>query len=189
MPRELYARGMRAGRLAAGVALLLLCAPAAEAQQRIGYVDSNYILERVPEYQTAQQQLDRLAQQWQTELQTVTSEIDELEQDFAVRELLYTDDERERRRRAIADRKRDRDNLRNRYFGAEGELFREQTRLPRPIQERVLEAIEEVARDGNFDFVFDKSGDYLFLFARTQHDLSDRVLEELGIDTVRLPGR
>jgi len=163
--------------------------PEVEAQQRIGYVDSHYILDRVPEYQTARQQVDRLAQQWQTELDGITAEIQEMERDFAVRELLFTEDERDRRRRDIADRRREKDALRTRYFGPEGELFREQNRLMRPVQERILEAIEEVARDANFDYVFDKSGDYVFLFARSQHDLSDRVLEELGIDTARQAGR
>lgn len=171
--------------LTAGV----LFASGAQAQQRIGHVDSNYILERIPEYQTAQQQVDRLAQQWRAQIEEVGGEVHEMEREFSARELLYTDEERERRRQAIADRRREQDALRVRYFGPEGELFREQNRLMRPIQERVLEAIEEVARDSNFDYVFDKSGDYLFLFARTQLDLSDRVLEELGIDAARAAGR
>jgi outer membrane protein len=173
---------------AALLALLIMGGPA-EAQQRLGYVDSDFILERIPEYQTAQQELDRLAQQWQSQLADLKTEIEELEQDFIARELLYTDEERTRRRAAITDRRREHDNLRTRYFGPDGELFREQTRLLRPVQERVLEAIEIVARDGNYDYVFDKSGDFLFLYARTQHDLSDRVLEELGIDTAGRAGR
>jgi outer membrane protein len=175
--------------LAAALLAIAAMAPLAHAQQRIAYVDSEYILERVPEYQTAQQQVDRQAQQWQAELDEAAAEILELERDFAAREILYTDDERERRRTDITDRRRAKDALRLRYFGPEGELFREQTRLMRPVQERILEAIEEVARDGNYDFVFDRSGDYLFLYARPQLDVSDRVLEELGIDAARAPGR
>lgn len=178
-----------AGAAVLATLILLVGASDLAAQQRLGYVDSDFILQRVPEYQTAQQELDRLAQQWQTQMSELKSEIEELEQDFIARELLYTDDERERRRATITERRREHDNLRTRYFGPDGELFREQTRLLRPIQERVLEAIETVARDGNYDYVFDKSGDFLFLYARTQHDLSDRVLEELGIDIAGRPGR
>jgi outer membrane protein len=169
-------------RTALVVVLAALAAGPAMAQQRIGYVDSAYILSRVPEYATAQQTLDRQAQQWQNDLDQRRTEIEEMERDFSARELLYTDAERDRRRREISDRRRESDALRLRYFGPEGELFREQNRLMRPVQERVLEAIEAVARDGNYDYVFDKSGDYLFLFARAQHDLSDRVLDELGIE-------
>jgi outer membrane protein len=178
-------RAWQLGTLCALLLAVLALTPRAHAQQRIAYIESAYVLERVPEYQTAQQQLDRLAQQWQTQLQEILDEVRELESDFAARELLYTDEERGRRRASIAERRRDHDNLRLRYFGPEGELFREQSRLLRPIQERVLEAIEAIAQEGNYDYVFDKSGDFLFLFARTQHDLSDRVLEELGIDSPR----
>jgi len=171
------------------LAVFAVTAGSAQAQQRIGYVDSAYILDRVPEYQTAQQQIDRLAQQWRGQIEELTGEVQEMEREFATRELLYTEEERTRRRQAIADRRREQEALRVRFFGPEGELFREQNRLMRPIQERILEAVEEVARDGNFDYVFDKSGDYLFLFARTQLDLSDRVLEELGIDAARVGSR
>lgn len=173
-------------RLACCALLLALAVPAV-AQQRIGYVDSAYILPRIPEYQTAQQQIDRQAQQWQAELDERAAEVAELEREFTARELLFTEAERDRRRREISDRRRDNDALRLRYFGPEGELFREQARLLRPVQERLLEGIEQVASDANYDFVFDLSGDYLFLFARPQHDLSDRVLDELGIDPA--PGR
>lgn len=161
----------------------------AQAQQRIAYVNSEYILERIPETQTAQQEIDRMVQAWQDELEEASTEIEDMERDFSARELLYTDDERSRRLDEITDRRRSRDALRLRYFGPEGELFREEIRLFRPIQERILEAIEEVARDGNFDLIFDISGDYVFLYARTQLDVSDRVLEELGIDPARTSGR
>ena len=161
----------------------------AHAQQRIAYVNSEYILERIPETQTAQQEIDRMVQAWQSELEEASTEIEDMERDFSARELLYTDDERSRRLDEISDRRRSRDALRLRYFGPEGELFREEIRLFRPIQERILEAIEEVARDGNFDLIFDISGDFLFLYARTQLDVSDRVLEELGIDPARASGR
>lgn len=166
----------------AAVLLALTAASGVQAQHRMGHVDSEFILSRVPEYTTAQQEIDRQVQQWQTELDELSNQIAELEREFAARELLYTEAERERRRSEIDALRRDLDALRLRYFGQEGELFREQTRLMRPIQERVLTAIEEVARDENLDYVFDRSGDYVFLFARPQFDISDRVLEELGID-------
>ncbi len=169
--------------------LVLTATLPAQAQQRLAYVDSDYILERVPEYRTAQQQIDRVVQQWQSELDQSATEIQELEREFNARELLFTEEERARRLRDISDRKRAKDALRLRYFGPDGELFREQERLLRPVQERILEAIEVVANDGNYDFIFDKSGDYVFLYTRAQLDVSDRVLEELGIDAARAAGR
>jgi outer membrane protein len=68
------------------------------------------------------------------------------------------------------------------YFGPDGDLFTQQQNLMRPIQEEVLTAIEEVARREGYDYVFDKGGDYLFMYAEEEFDLSDQVLSELGID-------
>ena len=123
-----------------------------------------------------------MAQEWQAELETRQREVDELFQEYQARELLYTSEERQRKRDEIVQAEEEVERLRMRYFGPEGELFREQERLMRPLQERVLAAIEEVATADGYDYVFDKSGDYLFMFAREQFDLSDDVLEELGID-------
>ena len=77
---------------------------------------------------------------------------------------------------------------RRRQFGPEGELFRQEQQLLRPIQERVLEATETIAEEGDYDFVFDRSGDFLFLYANDTHNLTDLVLDELGVDPARRAG-
>lgn len=166
--------------------LLGLAAPAA-AQQRIAYLDSDYVLERITEYRTAQSNLDRLAQQWQNEIDEMQREVDGMVREFEARELLYTEEERQREREAIAAKEQELESRRLQRFGPDGELFREQQRLMRPIQERVLNAVNEVAEAENYDYVFDKSGDFLFLYLRPQLDISDLVLDELGIDAGR-PG-
>lgn len=163
-------------------AVLLALVGPVQAQQTIGYVDSEYVLNQMPEYATMQQQLDRQAEEWQGEIEERQREVDELFQEYQARELLYTAEERQRRREEIVRTEDEVERLRMQYFGPEGELFREQERLLRPIQERILEAIEEVASAENYDYVFDKSGDFVFLFAREQYDVSNLVLEELGID-------
>ncbi len=168
-------------------ALAAALAPAVEAQQRIGYVDSDYILEKVPEFATIQQNIDRQTQEWEKELETSQTAVDELFREYQARELLYTNEERKRKREEIMQAEQDMERLRMRYFGPDGELYTQQDNLMRPLQERVLEAIEKVAAEDGFDYIFDKSGDFLFLFAREQHNVSDRVLEELGID-LEAPG-
>src|SRR5690606_16370087 len=165
------------------LALGLLLAPdAARAQQKIGYVDSEYILGQTPDYATIQQQIDRLAQEWQAEVEKRQKEVDALFQEYQARELLYTSEERQRKREEILSAESDIERLRMRYFGPEGELFQQQEKLMRPLQERILAAIEEVATGEGYDYVFDKKGDYLFMYTREQFDLSDKVLKELGID-------
>ncbi len=165
--------------------LVLSVAVPAMAQQRIAYVDSEFLLDQITEYRTAQSNLDRLAQQWQGELDQLQREVDELVRDFEARELLFTDEERDRKRQEIVAKEQELESRRIQRFGPEGELFREQQRQMRPIQERVLEAIDQVARDEDYDFVFDRSGDFLFLYAKTDHDISDLVLDELGIETTQ----
>ncbi|MEM6647924.1 MAG: OmpH family outer membrane protein, partial [Bacteroidota bacterium] len=120
---------------------------------------------------------------WETELGTMRAEVDELFQQYQARELLYVAEERQRKREEIIQAEEDLERQRMRYFGPEGELFNEQEQRMRPLQERILTAIEEVAAEEGFDYVFDKNGgEVLFLFARPEHNVSDRVLEKLGID-------
>jgi len=157
-------------------------AHAAWAQQKIGYVDTEYVLDKMPEYATVQQKLDKLEQQWREEIQKKQKKVRRLEQEFEARELLYTEEERKRKQQAIEQARTEVEQLRQRYFGPEGELYTRQKQLMRPIQQRVLEATESVATDDGYDYVVDKKGDALFLYARAEHNLSDRVLRELGIN-------
>ncbi len=161
---------------------LLLVPGQALAQQKIAYIDSEYIYSKYPEFATVQQKLDRATQEWQRELETKQSDVDKLFQEYQARELLYTQEERQRKREDIMAAEVDVERLRNQYFGPDGEMFKQQEQLLKPIQEKVLMAIEEVALAEGYHYVFDKSGDYLFLYADEQYDLSNQVLEELGIE-------
>src|SRR5688500_7386670 len=142
---------------------LVSLAPAAGAQQKLGYVDSAAILQLLPEYQSARQEVDRLAAQWQAELGGLQREVEAMERDDAARELLYTPDERTRRREEIEARVTEAEQYRRRKFGTDGELFREEQQRMRPVQQRVLEAIETVAEENDYSFVFDRTGGMVFL--------------------------
>jgi outer membrane protein len=151
------------------------------AQQKIGYVDTEYVLNQMPEYATVQQKLDKLEQKWRQEIQQKQKEVQKLEQEFEARELLYTEEERARKQDAIEQARAEVQQLRQKYFGPQGELYSRQKRLMRPLQERILKAAENVATADGYDYVVDKKGETLFLYAQEEHDLSDRVLRELGI--------
>ena len=171
-------------RLALGAAVLA-AAPAASAQQKLGYVDSQVILQALPEFQSVRQEVDRMATTWQGELTAMAREIEQMERDYAARELLYTPEERDRRRGEIEARRTEAEQYRRRKFGPDGELFREEQTRMRPVQQRVLEAVEDVAEEGDYAFVFDRTGDVLFLYARPALNLTDLVLERLGVDPER----
>ncbi len=161
---------------------LALAALPASAQQKIAYIDSEYIMSMVPEAASVQQQIDRTAQQWQDEIGKKQREVDDLFKEYQARELLYTNEERKRRREEIVQAEEEVERLRMQYFGPQGQLFTQQESAMRPVQEKILAAVEEVATSGGYDYIFDKKGDFLFLYAKDQLDLSDRVLEELGIE-------
>lgn len=165
------------------VPLLLIVAQPLSAQQSIAFVDSDAILEKTPEYATIQQKVNTLAREWETEIENKRKEVDRLFREYQSRELLYTNEERTQKREEIVRAEEDIERLRIKYFGPEGDLFRQQETLMRPLQEKILAAIEEVAIAEGYDYVFDRKGDFLFMFAREQYDLSDKVLAEMGIDT------
>lgn len=172
------------------LALALVAAGPAYSQQTIGYVDSQRVLEQLPDYASIQQRLDRQASDWENELKAKQSEVEDLFATYKARELLYTREERDRKRQEIVREEEEIERLRLNYFGPEGELFTQQDNLMRPLQERILAAVEEVATREGYDYVLDKSGDYVFLFYREQHNLTNKVLEELGIDVEQGgPGR
>ncbi|MGB1049782.1 MAG: OmpH family outer membrane protein [Rhodothermales bacterium] len=172
----------RISAVALGLVFVTLAAGTAQAQQKIGYIDSDYILNNMPDYATIQQQLDRMAQTWQTELDEAKAELDDKFREYQARELLYTNEERQRRRQEILQEEEDLERLRVKYFGPEGDIFLQQEQLMRPVQERILQAINTVATSEGYDYIFDSAGDFLFMFKRDQYNLSDTVLRELGID-------
>lgn len=152
------------------------------AQQKIGYVDTEYVLNKMPEYATVQEKLDKLETEWREEIQKKRKDVKALRQEFQARELLYTEQERNRKQKAIEAAQKEVEQLRQRYFGPDGKLYSRQKELMRPIQERVLKATQAVATEGGYDYVIDKKGDTLFLYAKDEHDLSALVLRELGIN-------
>lgn len=154
----------------------------ARAQQEIGYIDTQYILKQLPEYATVQEKLDKLEQKWRAEIKRKEKQVQELQDEYQAWELLYTEEERKKKRQAIEQARREVEQLRQQYFGPEGRLYTRQKELMRPIQERILKAAEEVATQEGYDYVFDKGGKVLFIYARQEHDLSDSVLQELGIN-------
>lgn len=161
--------------------LLLIAAPPASSQQKIGYIDSDVIMREIPEYTGIRQRLETIAQNWKQEIDEMQVEIERLRQDFEAREILFTPDIRRQREQEIDRKVREREQYINRRFGPEGDYFRQQEELLEPLQQRILEAVVKVAEREGFDHVFDRAGDYLFLFSRRRWDISRDVLQEMGI--------
>lgn len=173
----------RAGMLLAVIVGLLGLGREASAQQRIGYIDSQSILDQVPEYASVQQKLDQLEKQWRSEIQSKKAEVQALKEEYRAWELLYTKEERRKKQKEITRAQRSVEQLRKKYFGPDGQLYTRQKELMRPIQERILKATEEVATEQGYDYVFDKGKQVLFMYAREDHNLNEAVLQKLGVST------
>lgn len=149
--------------------------------QKFAYVDSEYILSQIPKYKSAQLQLNELSAQWQQEIEKKFSEIETLRKSFQVEKVLLTKDMQLSREKEIEDKEDEAKKFQQEKFGAEGELFQKKSELIRPIQDKLYDAINKVAKNNGLDFIFDKSGELLMLVSNSKYDRSDEVLEELGV--------
>lgn len=149
--------------------------------QRFGYVDTEYILDLMPEYKSAQKQLDQLSEDWQKEVEKKQQNIDKMHRDFQAEQVLLTEDLRKKREEEINLKEKELRDYRNQKFGYEGELFKKRQELIKPIQDRVFDAIQKVAKQSALDFIFAKSGEFIMLYSNAKYDKSDEVLAELGV--------
>ena len=160
--------------------MVLVLAVAAAQAQKFAYVDSQYILDNIPEYQEAQAQIDELSQQWQKEIEAKFAEVDKMYQDYQAQSVLLPEDMKKKREQEIVDKEREAKNLQKTRYGKDGDLFKKRQELIKPIQEKIYNAIQEIATDGNYSIVFDKAGSLSIMYANPKYDISDDVLDNLG---------
>ncbi|AXJ01778.1 periplasmic chaperone for outer membrane proteins Skp [Cyclonatronum proteinivorum] len=155
---------------------------AVQAQnQKFGFIDTDFILSQIPEYEGIEQRLRQLTETWRREITELDEEIESLQRDFEAREILFTPEIRQEREQEIQNKKRERERLVNQRFGPEGDYLRQQRELLSPIQRQIVEATGRIAERDGFDFIIDRSGEYLLFYTNPQWDLSIDVLLELGI--------
>ncbi len=161
--------------------------------QKIGYIDSEEIMEKLPEYTEAQAEIDRFSQQWQDELEKKYAEIERLYKEYTASEVLLPEDTKKDKQQEIFDAERDAKEYRESKFGYNGDLFQLQTNKIKPIQDRIMRAVKVVAQKKKFAMVYDKAGDVTWLYTDPAYDLSDEVRKELGIEDEKnnnsTPGR
>jgi len=168
--------------------LLILLAGTAFASsqaQRFAYVDTEYILDMLPEYRSAQKQLEQLSSDWEKEIEKKQTAIDKMYRDFTAEQVLLTEDLRKKREQEIKDKEKDLKDYRNLKFGYEGELFKKRQELIKPIQDKVFDAVQKVAKQGALDFIFAKGGEMIMLYTNAKYDKSDEVLTELGVSVTK----
>jgi outer membrane protein len=148
--------------------------------QKYAYVDTEYILENIPAYQAAQEQLNTLSTQYQRELENVKAELEQMYNDFRAESVLLSDEMKRKREDVIVSKEKEFRELQQKYFGPEGELYQKRQGLVKPIQDDIFNTIKEIASDGNYAVIFDKAGGMSMLYTDPRYNLSDQVLEKMG---------
>ena len=163
--------------------LVFMLFASASFAQKFGYVDTEFITSKMPEYAKVQQQIDQNTKTWLTEVEKKKQELEKLEKEFKLEELLLTEDLKQQRLAAIQAKSKEAKTFENQVFGLEGELFKLKQAAYKSILDQISKAIEKVVRAKRLDFIFDKANDGLvLLYTNPIHDYSDYVIEELGIE-------
>ena len=157
--------------------------------QKFAYVDSQYILDNLPEYTEAQAQLDEVSAQWQKEIEAKFAEVDKMYQDYQAQAVLLPEDMKKKKEQEIVDKEKEAKNLQRQRFGQNGDLMKKRQELVKPIQEKVYNAIQEIATSSNYSVIFDKAGALTILFANPKYDISDEILDNLGAASTGRKGR
>ena len=148
--------------------------------QKFAYVDTDYILNNIPEFNQAQDKLDEITKQWQEEIEAIYAEVDKMYRDYQTQEVLLTDEMKTKRENAIIVKERSAKDLQKKRFGPDGDLYAKRQELIKPIQDKVYDAIQQLAANSKYAVIFDSSSDLIMLYSNPNLDKSDKILENLG---------
>ena len=161
------------------LALALIAATAVDAQ-KFALVDMDYILKAIPAYETANEQLDQLSKKWQKEVENMLAEVQTMYKNYQTELVFLTDDMKVKREEEIVAKEKEANDLKRKYFGVEGEVYKKRESLMKPIHEEIFTAVQSVATEKGYQLIIDKSSDMSLVYAAPKIDVSDEVLEKLG---------
>ena len=148
--------------------------------QKFAYIDSDYVLSHMPEYATAQAELNSFSSQWQEEIEAKYEAIARLEAAYRAEKVLLTDEMKKRREGELAQKKMEATELQKKKFGVEGELFQKREELIQPVQDMMFEAIKEVASASGYMVIFDIKKNSNMLYSNPKYNVSDKVIKKMG---------
>ena len=158
------------------LSIVMITGIAAQAQ-RYCVIDSKYILEKIPDYNNAQKQLDAASQGWQKEVDSKMQNIDQMYKSYQAERPMLSEDARKRREDEIVAKEKEAKDLQKKYFGYEGEVFKKRQSLVKPIQDKVYNAVQQYAQNRGYDMVYDKAGGITIFYADPKLDKSDEIVK------------
>ena len=148
--------------------------------QKFALVDMEYILKNIPSYEMANEQLNQVSLRWEKEVENLVKEAETMYKNFQSDMVFLTDDQKKTREQEIVSKEKEASDLRYKYFGPQGELFKKRESLIKPIQDDVYEAIKKVSEERGYQAIFDRASSQSIVFASPRIDVSNLVLEKLG---------
>ena len=165
------------------IAILILgcCSPAIMAQKfAAAYLDMQYILKNLPQYEIANEQLAMISKRWQKEIDNAKQEVQILVSNYQTEQIFLSADMKKKREDEILEKEQQVLELKRKYFGEGGEWYKKRESLLKPIQEEIYNAVQEIANEKKYDIVKDRSADPSLIYMSSRLDISDQVLEKLG---------
>jgi outer membrane protein len=175
---------MKRNRLTLGlslVALFMLMSVGIAQAQKFAFVDSEYILKRIPAYEAAQEQLNQSSKTWQQEVEAAFQAVSTLYKNYQTENVFLSAEMKTKRENEIVEKEKAAKVLQQKYFGPEGELFKKREALIKPIQDDVYSAISAISTEKGYSAVFDKASNVGILFSDPKIDISDEVLKQMGV--------
>lgn len=160
--------------------LVALATTLGASAQKFALVDMEYILRNVPAYEMANEQLNQVSLRWEKEVNEVTKEAETMYKNYQADMVFLTDDQKKKREEEIVAKEKEATDLRYKYFGPEGELYKKRQSLMKPIQEDVYNAVKAVSEEKGYQAIFDRASSQSIVFASPRIDVSNEVLAKLG---------
>jgi len=148
--------------------------------QKFAYVDSDYILSKMPEFIQAEEKIDDFSKEWQSEIELAYEEVEQMYRDYQSEQVLLTSEMKTKREEAIMEKEKSVQSLQQKYFGNNGDLYKKRQDLIKPIQDRIFDAVQQLAASNKYSIIFDASSDLIMLYSNPDLDKSDKVLELMG---------
>lgn len=162
------------------IALTILASATQMQAQKFALIDLEYILSNIPAYERANEQLNQTSKAWQNEIEAVSNEAATLYKNYQNESVFLSEAQKKEREQAIVDKEKEAADLKKKYFGPEGELFKKRQSLVAPIHDEIYNAVKAIAQARNFQLILDRASDSAIIFASPAIDISNEVLAKLG---------
>ncbi len=160
-------------------ALLLLCSLPGMAQ-KFALIDMEYIFKNIPSYEMTNEQLGQLSKKWQNEVEAIQQEAQNMYKSYQSDLVFLSAEMKTKREEEIVKKEQEAQELKRKYFGPEGELYKRRESLMKPLQDEIYAALKEISEDKGYQLVLDRASDMSIIFASPKIDISDEVLLKLG---------